>query len=337
MVKIAIVGGGIAGSFLAKLLSIEGYDVTVFTESKRLGCFCAWGTVFNEVDYLLRKVGLRLKDYVFSKIKYLVVNGIKLNAKNIVTFNKPKLIYDLLENVKVKYIRATKDTVRNYDIIVDATGFRRELLGKLKRDFMLPTIEYVIKDEEGILNENTIYVQLGKVGYAWMFPLINKFWHVGAGDIVLDIKELTERVMGKYGLNRDKIKITCECKSYVRLLPPKYCQPIVKGNIYGCGESIGTVYPLTGEGIAFSMRCSEILFDNIVANKTPKDYVSSILKEFKWFNKAFNLTLSLNKSKGKILFNAISALGSIFRYAKRLGAEMEDLEAIFKVIYKLLG
>jgi len=333
--KVAIVGGGIAGSFLASLLNNEKVDVTVFTDSKRLGCFCAWGTVFHEVDRLLRRVGLKLKNYVYAKIRDLVVNGVRFNAQNLVTFNKPKLIYDLLENVNVKYANIRKPP-SNYDIIVDATGFRRTLLGKLRRDFLLSTVEYVVKDSEGVLDERTIYVQLGRVGYAWMFPLENGFWHVGAGDKVLDVEKLIKKVMTRYGLAKSRFLITCKCRSYVRLLPPKLCQPIVRNNVYGCGESVGTVFPLTGEGIAFSMRCSEILFENLIQNNEPSNYVRSLLKEFEWFNSAYRLVLSLSKSNVKILFNAFIALRTILKYARRLGAGISDLSGVFKVIYKLL-
>ncbi len=333
--RIAIVGGGIAGSFLAKLLSNENIDVTVFTDSKRLGCFCAWGTVFHEVDRLLRKAGFKLKDYVYAKIKNIIVNDIKIDVQNLVTFNKPKLIYDLLENVNVKFANVT-DPPKKYNIIVDATGFKRSLLGKLREDFLLPTIEYVIKDTEGVLDERTIYVQLGEVGYAWMFPLKNGFWHVGAGDKVLNIEKLISKIIKRYGLAKSKFLVTCKCKSYVRLLPPSLCRPIVKDNIYGCGESIGTVFPLTGEGIAFSMKSAEILFRNIVENNGPLDYVKNILEKFRWFNSAYRLVLALNKSSAKIFINALLALRSIFKYAKRLGVSVSDVERIFNVIYKLM-
>ena len=70
--RIAIVGAGSAGSFLASLLSQEGIDVIVYERSRKLGCYCAWGTVESELRELLRKVGLNVKDYVLSKVRRII-------------------------------------------------------------------------------------------------------------------------------------------------------------------------------------------------------------------------------------------------------------------------
>ena len=41
------------------------------------------------------------------------------------------------------------------------------------------------------------------------------------------------------------------------------CQPFTVGKVVGVGESIGTVYPMLGEGIIPSMQSVELLVENL--------------------------------------------------------------------------
>jgi len=44
------------------------------------------------------------------------------------------------------------------------------------------------------------------------------------------------------------------------------CLPFYKGKVVGVGESIGTVYPILGEGIIPSMMCADIFVKNLGDN-----------------------------------------------------------------------
>lgn len=328
MMRIAIVGAGIAGAYLSALLVSQGYQVDVYEESKRLGCFCAWGTVESELRDFLKKIGLDYKDYVFTRIRRIILGGFEFKVSNLITFNKPKLIYDLLKNVNVKYLRANAELSERYDLVVDATGWKRSILPPLTKDFTMPTIEYVIKTDK--LNENTIYIVPGKVGYAWMFPMTNNFWHIGAGDAVLNPYELTFKIMKKYNVD---FKSTCFCESRIRLLPPEYCRPIVYKNIVGCGESIGTVFPITGEGTAPSMKCALMFYEHLVNNEINK-FEKTIIKEFKWYTAIYKLVKSLTKSKIRLFLSLLRSIPGFSRYAERLGAK--TIGNIVKVFIKIM-
>ena len=327
--KIAIVGAGPAGAFLASLLSREEINVDVYEKSRKLGCYCAWGTVESELKGFLRKVGLNIKDYVLSKIKRVIVNGIEVKVSNLITFNKPKLISDLLKGVKVTWAEASREIVGKYDLVVDATGWRRSLLPSLKNDFLMPTIEYVVKTKD--LDENTVYIRFGKVGYAWLFPISNNYWHLGAGDTVLDPLFLVKKLVKEIGL---KTRILCFCKGIIRLKPPMYSRPIKHGNIVGCGESIGTVFPVTGEGIIPSMKSALMLFNVLANNRSLNEYEHAIVKEFRWLNQLFEIAYSLTGSGLKLVWILVKNYKSIFRYARRLGAA--SLINIIKALSKLL-
>ncbi|NIU84416.1 MAG: hypothetical protein GWN64_13315, partial [Candidatus Thorarchaeota archaeon] len=50
----------------------------------------------------------------------------------------------------------------------------------------------------------------------------------------------------------------------VRMIPPSRSRPFFEAEappIVGVGESIGTVSPISGEGISCTLRCSDIFLD----------------------------------------------------------------------------
>jgi len=95
-------------------------------------------------------------------------------------------------------------------------------------------------------------------GYWWYFPLGDGMAHVGAGDL-----------RGRYRGELDEFakKYNCEVLRRigrpVRVTPPKLMEPFFDGKVVGVGESIGTVYPMLGEGIIPSMQCVNLFVDHL--------------------------------------------------------------------------
>lgn len=81
--------------------------------------------------------------------------------------------------------------------------------------------------------------------------------HVGAGDL---------RGRYRYELDEFVRKYHCEVVRRigrpVRVTPPKFAEPFFDGKVVGVGESIGTVYPMLGEGIIPSMQCVNLFVDH---------------------------------------------------------------------------
>ena len=98
------------------------------------------------------------------------------------------------------------------------------------------------------------------------------------------------------------------------------------------GESIGTVYPLLGEGIIPSMMCADIFVKNLGNNK---NYEKEVDEYFKIYGKVFNFIRSKLHNKFSAL-RMMPDLLSIFRYMKkneeRFGMEihMRDLMKVAK-------
>jgi len=265
--KVQIYGAGTAGSFLYVLLKQSGFKVGIKDIRREPDCKCAWGIMYREANKIYKKIGIDLQDYVLAKPEYVITNKIEFKNKNVVIFDKKKLLEDVWKEIEFKEIEA--------DILVDSTGHRRALLPAIKEDKIYPTIQTI---EEHRAEEN-IYVYACKTGYAWAFPLGNNRWHVGAGDIdETKATELIKKLREEFEFRKDHE--ICKCKGKIRLLPPSKCKPFVSKNIVGIGEAIGCVSGL-GEGNVPSLRSAEILCECLVNDELDK-FESMIMDEFRW-------------------------------------------------------
>jgi flavin-dependent dehydrogenase len=110
------------------------------------------------------------------------------------------------------------------------------------------------------------------------------------------------------------------------------CEPFYHGKVVGVGESIGTVYPLLGEGIIPSMTCADIFIENIGNNER---YRQQVLKKFAIYAKV--LAFVRNKMDSKFsTIKHFADLIAIYRYMKkneqRFGMEikMTDMMKVAK-------
>ena len=116
-------------------------------------------------------------------------------------------------------------------------------------------------------------------GYWWYFPLGEGVAHVGAGDI-----------QGRYRYELDDFVKKYDCEVLrrigrpVRVTPPKFAEPFFDGKVVGVGESIGTVYPMLGEGIIPSMQCVNLFVDHL---DDREGYRRAVLDHFAIYAKVY--------------------------------------------------
>ena len=334
--KIAVCGMGVAGSYLMARLKndheVVGYERML---EQKHDSICAWGTIKQTMTELCDKVGVDFEKYVIhnGKKMNMVINNqepFQIGLHGLCTYNKLGLIKDLIKDCTVHFGTAPKleELEKEFDIIVDCTGFYRMYLPKLERDFFVPTYEYKIEYEDKVPFDD-FYIKAfpGMSGYFWYFPLGEKTAHIGAGDYNKQHVEETNKFFKKYGG-----KITKTVGRPLRLATPDLCKPFHKGKVVGVGESIGTVYPLLGEGIIPSMVCVDIFVKNLGNNK---QYEKEVLKYFKIYGKVFKF-ISKKIHKDFSIIKSLPDVLAIFRYMKkneeRFGMEihMRDLMKVAK-------
>jgi len=334
--KIAVCGMGVAGSYLMARLK-DDHEVVGFErmEAQNHDSICAWGTIKSTMIELCDKVGIDFEKYVIHDGKTMNIDihnqkRFQIGLHGLCTYNKMGLIKNFIKDCTVHYGVAPKleDLEKEFDIIVDCTGFYRMYLPKLEQDFFVPTYEYKIEYKDKVPFDD-FYIKPfpGMSGYFWYFPMSEKTAHVGAGDYHKQHVVETDKFFKKYGG-----KITKTVGRPLRLATPNLCKPFYKGKVVGVGESIGTVYPLLGEGIIPSMKCVDIFVKNLGDNES---YEKEVDEYFKIYGKVFSFIrkkIHKNFSIIKSLFEVLS----IFRYMKkneeRFGMEihMRDLMKVAK-------
>jgi len=334
--KIAVMGMGVASSYLVSRLKND-HEVIGFERMDEIkhDSICAWGSIKSTMIDLCKKSGIDFEKYVVHDGKKMHVDmnnqeRFQIGLHGLCTYEKLSLIKDFIKDSEVHFgvNKKLEELESEFDIIVDCTGFHRIYLPKLEQDFCLPTYEYKIEYENGVPFDDFYIKPFPHMsGYFWYFPMGKNLAHIGAGDYNKQHVEETNKFFKKYGG-----KVTKTVGRPIRLATPNMCKPFYKGKVVGVGESIGTVYPLLGEGIIPSMMCADIFVKNLGDNES---YEKEVDEYFKIYGKVFNFIRTKLHNKFNLL-RMMPDLLSIFRYMKkneeRFGMEinMRDLMKVAK-------
>lgn len=313
---IYIAGLGISGGYLLRRLKQEGFQVEGF-DPKAAGFYvpCGYATNRFRLDGLLKNIGMSADGYIESEAGRITISteaGRELNfpSKGLCTIDKNRMEEDMISGVPYQRDRAPNPN--EVDILVDATGVSRYYLGAAENDFLMFTKEYLTGKgkQDGFYFR---YFSAGK-GYYWEFPLNGKF-HVGAGGESQDIVEKSVQWVTDY----EKL-----VSRKIRLSP--LFNNISRGNIIGVGEAIGTVSPITGEGILPSMESAEILFQYIKKfsdlESLKLNYEGQIRKNFKRYGKLFQLLMNTRNGDLRKVGN-LSAIRSAKEDFENFGIELK--------------
>ena len=337
--NIASAGAGIAGGYLARLLTEKGIGADIFDgrdHDTRCGCrSCGWGAPAGIATYLA-SAGLTMEDYLLRPMSSMQFDGLVAQTP-LCTIDKPRLLKDLLRDTELKRRDLGQEEAEDYDLVVDATGIARAFLPPCRSELTLPTLQQRVRVENHGSEELPAGVygkQVPGLGYLWVFPLGNRQYHIGAGGIGLD---RLDRIMERFYRDmagRFSFTPLCSCEGIIRVASPYYATPFsarLNHNngtlVVGTGESIGTVAPFTGEGIVFSLECARIL---AACWPDPDRYAREVLARFAWMRKereTLDYLLSRKGNGGPRLRDR----WRFFRSARRSGIGLPMLEAFRQI------
>lgn len=330
--RIAVVGGGVAGSYL--LNRLEGHEVECFEQRQHEKWYtvCAWGTSQPFIASMVKKAGLNFDDYVLHKGYRMVVDygsgTFEAPLRGLVTYDKHRLCEDMLEGHNVHWgvqLKAGDPRLEGFDIVVDATGMQRSLLPKIEKDLLVPCLEYEVRSKKLPWDDFYIRPYRGMRGYFWYFPLGEGRAHVGAGEVSGAYKGEMEAFIKKY-----ECEVIRKIGRPVRIMPPANCQPFSSGKVVGIGESIGTVYPMLGEGIIPSMQCVELFVDNL---GDAERYSEEVLRKYDIYAKVFRFVKAKIEGNFSVV-RSFPELFSIYRYM-RSNTERYGMETRLSDVIKL--
>ena len=231
-------------------------------------------------------------------------------------------------NITYNKVPDKKLLEQEFDLIIDSTGFHRHYLPKLKDELWIPCIQYKVKyDNQVPFDDFYLKAFPSLSGYFWYFPLGNGYAHIGSGDFRRKhTNEFLELFLRKY-----KCTVIKKVGRPVRITPPSNCIPFSDGRkTIGVGESIGTVYPLLGEGIIPSTICAEIFIKNMY---DLTKYFSEVLDYFQIYRLVYNfikMKISNNFSIIKNSFDLLKIYNHMKNQENRYGMEIK-ISNMFKL------
>jgi len=336
-VKIAVVGAGVAGAYLMNRIPPE-YQAEAFEmrTEKNWYTVCAWGTSQPFIRDLVKMAGFEFDDYVLHKGNKMIVDlgdeKLEIPLSGLVTYDKHRLTHDMIKDKKVHWGEQVKEPngpLKDFDMVVDATGLHRSLLPKIQDDLVIPSLEYQVKSKELPYDDFVIRPYPSLSGYYWYFPLGDGVAHVGAGDLKGRYRGELDDFVRKY-----HCEVVRRIGRPVRVTPPKFCEPFFDGKVVGIGESIGTVYPMLGEGIIPSMQCVNLFVEHL---GDPEGYRRAVLEHFAIYGKVYDFIKAKIDDRFSLL-RMLPTLLSIYWYMRgnerRYGLETRASD-FFKIVTRL--
>ena len=257
----------------------------------------------------MAETGLEASVYELRRLDHVVMDGLRIRG-DLLTFDKQRLIIDLLKGAKVNY---SKPAPGAYERIIDATGVSRALLPPIRGDIVLSCVQFRVRCGEPLENR----IDLGGIGYAWCFPLSENEYHIGCGSLLSDAgRRLRSLGWLDSGAPMETI---CGCAGKIRLTSPQGSLPfVIQGDgeeIWGVGEAIGCVAPLAGDGIVPGMRCAGLLVDWW---DDPTAYTQAVLDEFGWMERERRVLDMLGRGEDL----GIEAAWVLRKNSRRMGMEV---------------
>lgn len=278
--RIAVVGAGIAGSYLAYLL-LDNVDVTVFEMGERYDYPCGEAVPSSAL------FAWPLPRYVVHEVRRLIIrvyDGCATHSRDIdfgrtvgYVIDKEKFVDDMrlvLERRGILRISTVRriDLLKGFDLVVDARG----PFSDSKEYDKLAVVQGFTNDVE--IERDTIYMYFNSniLGYFWIFPSSDPEYksNIGFGATgVKNVAQLFKAIARRHGI--ENIANTRGKK--IKVADPGKVAVDSSNRIARIGEAGGFVVPFTGEGIRPALESARELYD-IISNE---DRVPEILKAFR--------------------------------------------------------
>lgn len=311
-------GAGVAGSYLYGRMKSAGFDVEIYDPKvEDFYIPCGFGTNRFKIEPFLRNLSIDFNEIVETPKAKVIVSGnnfaeTEFKWNGLCTVDKMKM--EKMMRGNMSYIRSIIKPDK--DPIIDCTGISRAYLGKSSGDVTMYGLEKVC--ERSPFEGFYFNFFKGGRGYFWSFP-VGKRYHIGAGGI--DLSEVRNHI--------EPYECTRIVSRKIRMGPS--ADGIVKGNVFGVGESIGYISPLLGEGIVPAMENAEKFFQIIKKNDDIEEisliYQRSIARDLERFSKISKLVQNIQNGKA-INFENISVLRKALNEVNNFGMKPDFLKII---------
>ncbi len=269
-------GCGSGGSYLYRLLRQRKPNLAIilFDQPVTNACGikgCAWGVSLPLFSQLCAELDFNPETYILKRYDKVIINGQNLKA-DLAIINKPAFVKDLLGETEIGEPQTAE--LDGFDRIIDATGSERAFLPKTDAGPVVSAVQIRLKTKAPKA-PTAVFNPSG--GYGWMFPIGENEVHLGS--LSPEGFEAAKRELNNMVAN-SKSEAICSCRGKIRCHGP--VTPFVRGKVWGIGESIGLVDPVTGAGIIPAMSSAKLLVDHW---DSPDDYQASVLQRYSYMVK----------------------------------------------------
>jgi flavin-dependent dehydrogenase len=252
--RIAIIGGGVCGLYLASKLAEKGEDVTVFEQRKEIGKQTCSGLfserifdyipeskklIQNEIDYTLIHFPKKSVKILFSK-KFFVMSHSELD-KLVARIAKESGVKIVL-NHQIKLLPSGFDKIIGCD---GAKSFTRKALNLREPNFRL-AIQGFIKKQD---NSNFVETWAINQGFIWKIPRGQEIEY----GILTNPKNAC--ILFNEFLHKNNLKLD---RTSAAMVSQGLSKPH-NGAITLCGEAMVGTKPWSGGGVIWGLRSCDLL------------------------------------------------------------------------------
>ncbi len=260
--KIAIIGAGINGLYLAWKLSQKGEQVFVFEKKNKIGKQACSGLfsekilefipqskelIENKIDYTLIHFPKKTIKVNFSK-NFLVISHFELD--NLMAYLAERAgakIFLNKQNIKKEELLSSFDKIIGCD---GANSVVRQWFDLWQRNYYLGIQGFINKPDDSNYVETWPIKKLG--GFIWKIPR-NKETEWGIMSDSLKAKEIFDNFLKKKNIYLENINSA--------LIPQGFSLP-ENNRITLCGDAAGLVKPWSGGGVVWGLIAAGLLLKN---------------------------------------------------------------------------
>ncbi len=253
--KVAIIGGGICGLYLAWKLAEKGNQVTVFEKEKESGVSKVCSGLFSKrILYFIPESKKLIENKINSVFLHFPKKKVKVDfSKNLFVMNHrrlDKLVFNLAEKAGAKIIFNSNinSLPKGFDKIIGCDGansFVRKELKLPEPNFRLGMLGFI----EEKSNSNFVETWPCQNGFIWKIPRGKKIEYG-----IITKPKLAKRLFDNF-LEKNNIIIE---KKEARIISQGFILPSDK-KITLCGEAAGLTKPWSGGGVIWGLTTANIL------------------------------------------------------------------------------
>jgi geranylgeranyl diphosphate/geranylgeranyl-bacteriochlorophyllide a reductase len=303
-VRVAVVGAGPAGSFLARRLALDGASTTIFDGSHPREKPCGGGVTpralallphSDTADPLLARMvtSCALESGAEGSVHLDLAEAVAICSRRELDAWLLRRALDAgAVHVEERVVAVSGRTIRTdagrelrFDVVVGADG-----AGSLvRRTFLAPIPTERLMIAAGWFAQGTAPMLVrflpGVRGYLWLFPRRD---HVGVGICAplaaAPTRTLLERLESEVARWFPALG-SLGCQRYAHTIPspsvdPRSILEIAGGAWALVGDAAALADPITGEGIYFALRSAELLADTLREHASPARYPERALEDF---------------------------------------------------------